>query len=117
MALGAKGIVTCFLAPGSEAYSLACAGLPKYALCGLFFALNIAFIGYYQSLEKAWRATVFTLLRGVVFVVPMFIILPHIIGVAGMWLAIPASELLTMMVIIADFAFCHRAEKRAGGVL
>lgn len=117
VALGAKGIVTCFLAPGCEAYNLACAGLPKYALCGLFFALNIAFIGYYQSLEKAWRATIFTLLRGVVFVVPMFIILPHFIGVAGMWLAIPASELLTMMVIIADFAICHRAEKRTDGVL
>lgn len=99
VALGAKPIVRMFLAPDSGAYHLACAGLPQFALCGLFFALNIAFIGYYQSLEKAVAATVYTMLRGMIFVVPMFLCLPHLLGVSGMWLAIPASEMLTFIII------------------
>lgn len=103
VAAGAKGIVYLFLSPESPASELACSGLPKFALCGIFFALNIAFIGYYQSLEKAYRATVFTLLRGIVFIVPLFMLLPHLMGVAGMWLAIPGSELLTLLIILADF--------------
>lgn len=103
VAAGAKGIVYLFLSPESPASELACSGLPKFALCGIFFALNIAFIGYYQSLEKAYRATVFTLLRGIVFIVPLFLLLPHLMGVAGMWLAIPGSELLTLLIILADF--------------
>lgn len=71
VAAGTRLIVTLFLSPESGAFDIACAGLPKYALCGLFFALNIAFIGYYQSLEKSVRATVFTLLMGIVFIVPL----------------------------------------------
>lgn len=104
VALGAKSIVYMFLPPDSEAFGIACAGLPKFALCGIFFALNIAFIGYYQSLERAIRATVFTLLRGIVLIVPSFLFLPMILGVSGMWLAIPASELLTLLVILVDYS-------------
>ncbi|MCM1169430.1 MAG: MATE family efflux transporter [Bacteroides sp.] len=105
VAAGAKGITSLFLSSDTEAYALACAGLPKFALCGIFFALNIAFIGYYQSIEKANRATLFTLLRGMLFVVPAFLLLPRCIGVPGIWLAVPASELLTLMIIGLDFLF------------
>ncbi|MCM1333122.1 MAG: MATE family efflux transporter [Bacteroides sp.] len=108
VALGAKGVVSMFLSSDSEAFYIACSGLPKFALCGVFFALNIAFIGYYQSLEKAFRATIFTLLRGIVFIVPMFLYLPHLLGVPGMWFAIPASELLTLVIIIVDFKIFHK---------
>lgn len=105
VATGARTIVSMFLSPQAQAFSLACQGLPLFALCGIFFALNIAFIGYYQSLEKAYRATIFTLLRGVIFVVAMFLCLPLILGVPGMWLAIPASELLTLIIILADYFY------------
>ncbi|MCM1320437.1 MAG: MATE family efflux transporter [Muribaculaceae bacterium] len=103
VAFGAKPIVYMFLSNESEAFRIACERLPKFALCGIFFALNIAFIGYFQSLEKAVRATVFTLLRGIIFIVPIFLLLPNILGVSGIWLAIPASEMLTLIVILVDF--------------
>lgn len=103
-----RPIVSMFLSPASDAFHIACAGLPEFALCGIFFALNIAFIGYYQSLERAARATVFTLLRGIIFIVPMFLCLPHALGASGMWLAIPASELLTLIVISIDFIINRR---------
>lgn len=111
---GAKWIVSMFLPPQADAFAIACKGLPKFALCGIFFALNIAFIGYYQSIEKAYRATMFTLLRGIIFIVPIFLFLPKITGVSGMWLAIPSSELLTLAIIIIDHYLlperrCHRA--------
>lgn len=104
VALGARPIIMMFLSPESGAFAIACNGLPLFALCGIFFALNIAMIGYYQSLEQSTRATVFTLLRGIIFIVPLFLMLPHLLGTAGMWLAIPASELLTLIVIFIDFA-------------
>lgn len=103
VALGAGPIIMLFLRPDSGAFDIACDGLPMFALCGIFFALNIAMIGYYQSLEQSARATVFTLLRGIIFIVPLFLTLPLILGTAGMWLAIPASELLTLIVISADY--------------
>lgn len=101
--LGAEGIVYLFLNPQENAYVLAVEGLPLFALCAVFFAVNIAFIGYCQSIERAAESTVYTLLRGVVLLVPCFLLLPRLIGVSGLWLAIPAAELLTCAVII----ICH----------
>lgn len=110
--LGAKVIVSMFLSSQAEAFTIACKGLPLFAMCGIFFALNIAFIGYYQSLEKAYRATVFTLFRGVIFVVLMFLSLPHILGIPGMWLAIPASELITLIIILSDYYLTRHTQKK-----
>lgn len=101
--LGATGVVRMFLAPQENAYHLAVEGLPLYAVCAVFFAVNIAFIGYYQSIEKAMVSIVYTLLRGILFLVPCFILLPRLIGVPGLWLAIPAAELLTCIVISARY--------------
>lgn len=103
VACGSRYICMLFLSPDVEAFKLAVVGLPKFAFCGIFFAINIAFIGYYQSLEKAYRAAIFTMLRGVIFIVPMFLCLPHIIGIPGLWFAIPASELLTSIIIALDY--------------
>ncbi len=113
VAIGAKPIIYMFLSPASGAFAIACEGLPKFALCGIFFALNIAMIGYYQSLEQSVRATIFTLLRGIVFIVPLFLWLPHLLGTDGMWLAIPASELMTLIVIAFDFIASHHHKKVA----
>lgn len=97
--LGAPGITGLFLAPSDTAYILAVKGLPLFASCSVFFAVNIVFIGYYQSIEKALASTLFTLLRGVILLVPSFILLPRLIGVPGLWLAIPLAELLTGILI------------------
>lgn len=102
---GAEYIVMMFLNPGTEAFDLAVDGLPKFALCGIFFALNIAFIGYYQAMKKSGTATAFTLLRGMIFVVPCLLWLPDLIGIPGLWLAIPVSELLTLIVILVNHYF------------
>lgn len=103
IALFSKEIVTMFIAPDCEAGKLAIAGLPIYSICALFFAVNISFIGYYQSIENAIKAMVFTLVRGVFVLVPMFYFLPIIYGVVGLWAAIPVSELFALILIIADF--------------
>lgn len=97
--IGATSIVRLFLNPQESAYGLAVDGLPLFALCAVFFAVNIAFIGYYQSVEKAAVSTLYTLLRGILLLVPCFVLLPHLFGVYGLWLAIPAAELLTCVVI------------------
>lgn len=97
---GAPAIVSMFLDTSEEAYGIAVAGLPLFSLCPVFFAINIAFIGYYQSIERAVTSTVFTLLRGMLLLVPCFVALPHLIGVPGLWLAIPAAEAITLIIVV-----------------
>lgn len=104
---GAKSIVALFIDPTCDAGRLACDGLPVYATCAVFFALNISFIGYYQSIERAFKAMVFTLMRGVVVLVPMFCIMPVIFPSWGIWAAIPASEAITLACITVTYLLTH----------
>ena len=64
------------------------------------FVLNLAVIGYFQSLERLTAATLFALLRGALLLVPCFVLLPRLLGVPGIWLAMPLSESLTFLCIV-----------------
>lgn len=96
---GAPMLTRIFLNPGNEAFGLAVSGLPVLGICAIFFALNITFIGYYQSKEQSTRAIIYMLLRGVVFIIPGFVLLPELFGTVGLWLVIPVSELITLIII------------------
>ena len=109
IALGARYIVAAFLDTGCEAARLAIAGLPVFATAAVFFALNIAFIGYYQSVEESMRALVFTLVRGIIVLVPMFFVLSHLYPRIGMWAAIPSTELTTLILILITFRLKKKA--------
>lgn len=92
-------IVGLFLRSEEPAYQIAIDGLPWFSTCSIFFALNVAFIGYYQSVTNANRAMTYTLLRGIVFPVAAFTLLPQFVGTIGLWTAIPAAELATLLII------------------
>lgn len=112
MWFGAPFLASIFLNSGELAYAEAVQGLPLMGICAVFFALNITFIGYYQSCEQATRSIIYMLLRGVVFVVPGFIFLPDLLGVNGLWLAIPVSEFLTLGVITTIYLMRRRHTKK-----
>lgn len=108
IAFAARGIVSLFIDPACEAGHLASTGLPVFAVCAVFFAVNIAYIGYFQSIGKALTAAVFTLLRGVVYLVPLFLLLPRVAGDTAVWMAIPASEILTLITILVSRLMARR---------
>ena len=112
MWIGSPALAGIFLDSTEQAYTLARHGLPLLGLCALFFALNITFIGYYQSCEKATRSICYMLLRGVVFVIPGFIFLPKLLGTTGLWLAIPVAEILTLTVIALIYLWQHRNSRQ-----
>lgn len=103
IALGAHGVVALFISPNCEAGKIAIKGLPIYSVCAIFFALNISFIGYYQSIEKAFKAMIFTLMRGIIVLIPMFYFLPKYLPTYGLWAAIPASEIITLLAICITY--------------
>lgn len=96
-----SGVISIFLDNGTAAGTIATNGLPFYAAGFVFMAINICVVGYYQSVERAGLAVMLTLLRGIVFLVAAFVLLPSLLGEKGLWLAIPAAEAATTLVIIA----------------
>ncbi len=98
-------LVTLFVDADSGAGRIAIEGFPYFAAGIIFFILNVAIIGYYQSIERIGRAMTFVALRGLVFIIPAFLLLPQLWGVPGIWLAMPAAELATLLVIVVATRF------------
>ena len=98
-------LVHLFIADNDPAAQIAIDGFPYFATGFLFFILNLVAIGFLQSIKKVAASTIFALLRGVVFLFPAFLLLPQVMGVEGMWLALPLSELLTFIVVLGYMFF------------
>lgn len=96
----AEPLVALFVKGDPVTYALAVEGMPLFAAVLLFLAVNVTLIGYFQSIKRGTWATVFTTLRGYVFLALAFLVLPRLWGVAGAWLAIPAAEALTTLCIL-----------------
>ena len=64
---------------------------------------NIVSIGYFQSVERPRPAMAVTVLRGFVFMAACFFGLPLLLGVEGIWLAVPLAEALTFAVVAAIY--------------
>lgn len=93
-------LVGLFISLDSEAARIAIDGFPYFATGFIFFIVNISAVGYFQSIERIKPATTFALLRGFVFLIPSFILLPELMTTSGIWLALPLSEVLTTIVIL-----------------
>lgn len=93
-------LMSLFLDSATAAHAIGVRGFPYFALGFVLFTLNIVLIGFYQSIERPRIATTMMLLRGVVFVIPCFIIMPLVLGEEGLWLAVPTSEAFTFLIIV-----------------
>ncbi|MBE6329217.1 MAG: MATE family efflux transporter [Bacteroidales bacterium] len=95
-------LVALFVDASSEAGQIAIDGFPYFAMGVIFFILNVAIVGYYQSVEQIKRASIFVFLRGFALLVPCFILLPKLLGTIGIWLAMPLAEFITLIVILVS---------------
>lgn len=94
-------LVGLFINPDTEAARIAIHGFPYFSAGFIFFIINITAVGYYQSIERIRPATLFAMLRGALFLVPCFLVLPQLIPITGIWLALPLSEILTTVTVLA----------------
>lgn len=98
--VASKPLVSLFISTGTNAFRIGAEGFPYFALSFVLFSFNMVVIGFWQSVERVAESVFFMLLRGLVFLVPVFVWLPSVMGVRGLWLAVPLSEVLTCMVIV-----------------
>lgn len=92
-------LVELFIDSSSPSSELAINGLPLFAVAFVPFILNLTIIGYYQSVERNSLSLWFALLRGSLFLVPSFILMPTL-GLNGLWLSLAVSECATLIGII-----------------
>jgi putative MATE family efflux protein len=109
------GWLLCMLIPGyivglfnsddSELLRKGVEGLRIYAALLPVVGFQIVASNLFQSIGKAKLATFLSLLRQVIFLIPLLAILPEFFGLAGVWMAMPVSDFFAS---ITSFIFLRR---------
>ena len=71
---------------------IAVTGLKLYFLSSAFVGYNIILATLLTSIERALPAHILSLLRGLIFIIPMTLFLSALWGMMGVWLAYPITE-------------------------
>lgn len=80
--------------------------IPAMRILILMFPLvgfQVVASGFYQSLWKAWKALLFSLLRQIVILIPILYILPKMFELNGVRYSFPISDFLAAIVIFIVF--------------
>ena len=85
----------------------AVAGMKLYFIGYLFAGFNIIGTGFLSATEKATWAFVTSVLRGFVAIIIFAFFLSALFGMTGVWLAFPASECLTAIVMCVAIYRSH----------
>ncbi len=88
---------------------IAVSGLKLYFLSVPFAGYNIILATYFTSIERALPAHVLSLLRGLILIIPMAFLMSFLLGMTGIWISYPLTELA---VAAAGVAAHRRMEAR-----
>lgn len=81
-------------------------GLKLYFTSVLFVGFNVILAVYFTSVERAIPAQIISLMRGLIVIVPAAFLMAKILQMNGVWLAFPATELMTALVGAALYRLC-----------
>lgn len=98
--LGAPYIVGAFVGADTGAYALAVKGFALFSLSYLFCGVNIYFSGIFTAVSDGKNSAIISFMRTFVFIVAALLILPAVIGINGVWLAVPAAEFVTVFLAL-----------------
>lgn len=93
-------LVSFFAEKGTPVYEIARKGFLIFPFSFLFCGVNIFTSATFTALSNGKLSAVLSFLRTFGLILPLLLILPEFMGVAGVWLAVPAAELLTAAVAV-----------------
>ncbi len=93
-------LVGIFAEKGTSVYEIARNGFLIFPFSFLFCGLNIFTSAIFTALSNGKLSAILSFLRTFGLITVLLLILPALLGVTGVWLAVPAAELITMIVAI-----------------
>ncbi len=97
----ASVLVGLFSEKGTAVYEIAAQGFRIFPFSFLFCGLNIFASAAFTALSDGKRSALLSFLRTFGLLLALLLILPEWLGVTGVWLAVPAAELLTAAVTVS----------------
>ncbi len=96
----ADPIALIFTDSSSEVYDLTISGLKLFSISFLFSGFNMFSSSLFTAYENGLISAVISFLRTFVFIALSILLLPNLIGINGVWLAVPIAEFLTVFISV-----------------
>lgn len=90
--------LTVFTDPGTAVYEITEKGFPLFALSFLFMGINIFASSLFTAFSDGTVSAVISFAHTLVFLVGTLVTFPWLFGETGIWLAVPAAEVLGVFV-------------------
>lgn len=97
---GASPIVSVFAGKGSAVYDITVSGFVLFSINYLFAGINIFSSSMFTAFSNGKVSALISFLRTFVFIVIGMVFLPRLLGVNGVWLAVPFAEAATVFVSV-----------------
>lgn len=94
-------IVRIFTGEANHTYELAVEGFFLFSFNYLFAGINIFASAMFTALSNGKISAIISFCRTFVFITASIVLLPRIMGITGVWLAVPLAELVTLFISIA----------------
>ena len=91
-------IVGIFTGEENHTYELAVEGFFLFSFNYLFAGINIFASALFTALSNGKISAIISFCRTFVFIVASIVLLPMIMGITGVWLAVPLAELITLFI-------------------
>lgn len=98
--IGAPVIVNTFVDAASYTYELTVSGFTIFSVSYLFMGFNVYSSALFTALSDGKNSAIISFCRTFVFIVISLLTLPKLIGITGVWLAIPVAEFLTLFLSV-----------------
>lgn len=90
----ANPLVSIFLGEGTPVYNMATNGFRMFSLSYLFMGINIFSSAMFTALNNGKVSAILSFFRTMIFIVISLLSLPFILGINGVWLALPIAEFM-----------------------
>ena len=97
---GANMLVAMFGVTLTEITELAVTGIRLFFIGYIFMGINFIYLTYFQSIGHVRPSLMITFFRGFILLIIMLLVLPKIVGINGIWLALPVSEALVAFFLL-----------------
>lgn len=91
-------VIKVFVSPTPEIMTIGVSAIKTYIVAVLMMNLNIFYCNYFQSIIRPNLSLIICLLRGVILSTALVFILPKIFGATAIWLVMPLTEGVTLIV-------------------
>lgn len=102
----APALSALFAEPGSPVFSMASAGLAIFSTSFLFSGLNTFASAAFTALSNGRLSALVSFLRTFGLVPLCILLLPRLLGIDGVWMAVPIAEAVTFA-LAATLLFCN----------